>query len=137
VFRHAGRHYIFASHLTGWDPNPPILHESTAGGMCSTFWRVLPQPSHGTQAGTTYDAQVRGSQQSTPAAAYLAAQPIPQRRLPCHDTDVMSLAAPLAVLLEGLGYPKLVHYACVFPSALFLLPALCLPTSSQPLAHII
>ncbi|KAI3423861.1 hypothetical protein D9Q98_009695 [Chlorella vulgaris] len=57
VFRHAGRHYIFASHLTGWDPNPPILHESTAGGMCSTFWRVLPQPSHGTQAGTTYDAQ--------------------------------------------------------------------------------
>lgn len=71
MFRHAGRHYIFASHLTGWDPNPPILHESTAGGMCSTFWRVLPQPSHGTQAGTTYDAQVRGSQQSAPAAAYL------------------------------------------------------------------
>lgn len=57
VFRHSGRHYIFASHLTGWAPNPPILHESTAGGMCSTFWRLLPAPAHGPLAGTTYDSQ--------------------------------------------------------------------------------
>jgi hypothetical protein len=60
VFRHGGRHYLFASHLTGWDPNPPLLHESTAGGMCSTFWRLLPQPSHGPLGGTTYNAQACG-----------------------------------------------------------------------------
>lgn len=41
----------------GWAPNPPILHESTAGGMCSTFWRLLPAPAHGPLAGTTYDSQ--------------------------------------------------------------------------------
>ena len=58
MFQHRGSHYIFASHLTGWDPNPPILHQSTAGGMCSTFWRDLPQPTHGPQADTTFDAQV-------------------------------------------------------------------------------
>ncbi|PSC71307.1 glycosyl hydrolase family 43 [Micractinium conductrix] len=56
VFHANGRHYIFASHLTGWAPNPPLLHESTAG-MCSTAWRLLPQPSHGPLAGITYDAQ--------------------------------------------------------------------------------
>ncbi|KAL4443631.1 hypothetical protein ABPG75_011368 [Micractinium tetrahymenae] len=57
VFRHAGRHYVFTSHLTGWDPNPPILFGSEAGGMCGSRWRLLPRPSHGPRANTTYDAQ--------------------------------------------------------------------------------
>ncbi|KAL4447267.1 hypothetical protein ABPG77_007300 [Micractinium sp. CCAP 211/92] len=57
VFRHRGRHLIFTSHLTGWDPNPPILFESEAGGLCASNWRLLPRPSHGPSANTTYDAQ--------------------------------------------------------------------------------
>ncbi|KAI7840698.1 hypothetical protein COHA_005620 [Chlorella ohadii] len=57
VFRWHGKHYLFASHLTGWEPNVPILHESTAGGMCSTFWRLLPQPTDGPGADTTYNSQ--------------------------------------------------------------------------------
>ena len=87
VFKHDNRHYIFASHLTGqcwrrqhltvtallrstgchavlphpcpagWAPNPPVLLESTSGGMCWTFWRNLPMPTHGPLAATTYDAQ--------------------------------------------------------------------------------
>lgn len=43
----------------GWEPNVPILHESTAGGMCSTFWRLLPQPTDGPDADTTYNSQAR------------------------------------------------------------------------------
>lgn len=57
VFKWSGRHYIFASHLTGWDPNPPILHQSTTGGMCSTFWRDMPRPSHGPEADSDYQSQ--------------------------------------------------------------------------------
>ena len=41
----------------GWAPNPPVLLESTGGGMCWTFWRNLPMPAHGPLAATTYDAQ--------------------------------------------------------------------------------
>lgn len=67
VFRHAGRHYVFTSHLTGWDPNPPMLFVSEAGGLCSSDWRLLPRPSHGPRANTTYDSQVRGSQAHRPA----------------------------------------------------------------------
>lgn len=58
MFRHGGRHLIFTSHLTGWDPNPPILFEAEAGGLCASNWRLLPRPSHGPRANTTYDAQV-------------------------------------------------------------------------------
>ncbi len=46
----------------GWEPNVPILHESTAGGMCSTFWRLLPQPTDGPGADTTYNSQARDVQ---------------------------------------------------------------------------
>lgn len=60
VFSHAGRHHVFTSHLTGWDPNPPMLFGSEAGGMCGSPWLLLPRPSHGPKANTTYNAQVGG-----------------------------------------------------------------------------
>lgn len=54
---------MFASHLTGWQPNKPILHRSTSlvdGGLCSTFWQLLPRPTHGPLADTTYNSQASG-----------------------------------------------------------------------------
>lgn len=56
--------HMFASHLTGWQPNEPILHRSTSladGGLCSTFWQLLPRPTHGPLADTTYNSQARGA----------------------------------------------------------------------------
>lgn len=34
------------------------MHESTAGGLCSTFWKLLPRPTDGPDADTTYNSQV-------------------------------------------------------------------------------
>lgn len=36
------------------------MHESTAGGMCSTFWKLLPRPTDGAGADTTFNSQARG-----------------------------------------------------------------------------
>ena len=58
VFRYGGVAYIFASHLTGWAPNAPLLHRSAAGPLCGSFWLTLPQPSHGPQADICFNAQV-------------------------------------------------------------------------------
>ena len=58
VFKYDRVHYLFASHLTGWDPNPPLLQRSSAGGMCSTFWIDLPRPTHGPEEDADYQSQV-------------------------------------------------------------------------------
>ena len=52
-----GNYYLMASHLTYWNPNPPMLYHSSAGSLTSAKWNKLAMPATGDDANTTYNSQ--------------------------------------------------------------------------------
>lgn len=55
VWQAGSYYFIFSSHLTGWDPNAPMLFR--ARSMCADAWEEMPVPAEGPGADTTYNGQ--------------------------------------------------------------------------------
>ena len=52
-----GEYYMFASHLTGWAPNPPQLFAAASASLAEAAWGELPCPASGQGANITYNSQ--------------------------------------------------------------------------------
>ncbi|BDA44105.1 hypothetical protein COCOBI_05-2890 [Coccomyxa sp. Obi] len=50
-------YYLIASHLTYWNPNPPMLFHASASSLRTAAWHNLTVPAQGEGANTTYNSQ--------------------------------------------------------------------------------
>lgn len=50
-------YYLMASHLTYWNPNPPMLLHASADSLCGAAWHTLTVPAWGEGANNTYNSQ--------------------------------------------------------------------------------
>ncbi len=58
IFKPRGQgYYMMASHLTYWNPNPPMLFHSAASSLRGAAWRTLATPARGEGVNTTYNSQ--------------------------------------------------------------------------------
>lgn len=50
-------YYMVASHLTYWNPNPPMLFHASGGSLRNAAWHNLTMLARGEGANTTYNSQ--------------------------------------------------------------------------------
>ena len=50
-------YYLIASHLTYWNPNPPMLFHASASSLRTAAWHSLTVPARGEGANTTFNSQ--------------------------------------------------------------------------------